>query len=827
MDTPGLARNTVFGLWGATPDDLWAVGSIAGRNGFIWRMQGGVWSEVPLPEGLAEDEFGDPPGLFKVWGRAANDVFFVGARGLLLHYDGTAIRSIDTGVTDSLFTIHGNGDAIVAVGGGVTSELLEVNGEQVENVAGEGTGVIQGVWLDDEGRGIACGERGTIYERVNGTWTKTNTGLMGEYESLHAAWIDPEGGLWAVGGNVLSTNLDAGVVVYRGAGGTAIDPMLTTLPPAPPADVCPPAEVDLKPDESIARRWNEHLLNAIRRDIPRPGVHARNLFHVSAAMYDAWAAFDATADGYFVSEKQQAADVAAARHEAISYAAYRMLSHRYDPARAIGGPKSNACFRDFMTTLGYDPTDTNAEGDTPRALGNRIAAAIIAAHVDDGANENDNYKDVTGWMAQNPPLVVDQPGARPTNPSLYQPLNLAVAVTQNGIVTAGGVQGYIGTNWGIGVIPFSIERQPDGHYATPEQVPAFELPEMKAWVTEVIRLSSQLDPAAAGMRDYSPGAYGNNPLGTNDGTGHPMNPVTGQPYAPNLLPVGDFGRVLAEHWADGPKSETPPGHWNTIANEISDSPLFTRKYRGEGEPLDPLEWDVKTYFAVNGATHDAAITSWELKRTHTTARPISLIRHMAELGQSTDPNGPNYNVNGLPLEAGLIEVITAESSAPGQRHAHLARFVGEVAIKSWRGEPGDTRVTLGGVNWIRGQEWIPYQLRTFVTPAFPGFTSGHSTFSRSAAEVLTEITGSAFFPGGFGEFVAPTNAYLKFEKGPSVDVRLQWGTYYDAADQAGQSRLWGGIHIQPDDFFGRRTGSLVGKRAFAKAATYFDGTARP
>ena len=59
---------------------------------------------------------------------------------------------------------------------------------------------------------------------------------------------------------------------------------------------------------------------------------------------------------------------------------------------------------------------------------------------------------------------------------------------------------------------------------------------------------------------------GNNTLGTNDGTGHAVNPVTGQPYAPQIVPQADFGRVLAEFWADGPHSETPPGHWNVIAN---------------------------------------------------------------------------------------------------------------------------------------------------------------------------------------------------------------------------------------------------------------------
>ena len=175
---------------------------------------------------------------------------------------------------------------------------------------------------------------------------------------------------------------------------------------------------------------------------------------------------------------------------------------------------------------------------------------------------------------------------------------------------------------------------------------------------------------------------------------------------------------------------------------------------------------------------------------------------------------------------GLIEVITEESAAPGQRHQHLRHFVGEVAVYTWRGEPGDRANDEGGHDWVRGKEWIPYQRRSFVTPAFPGYISGHSTFSRAAARTLTELTGSPWFPGGLASFEAPTGAYLVFEDGPSAPLQLQWGTYFDAADQAGQSRIWGGIHIWPDDTGGRQTGEDVGFHAVAKAKTYFEGTAR-
>ena len=111
------------------------------------------------------------------------------------------------------------------------------------------------------------------------------------------------------------------------------------------------------------------------------------------------------------------------------------------------------------------------------------------------------------------------------------------------------------------------------------------------------------------MIDISPATRGNNTLGTNDGSGRTVNPATGQPYAPQLVPAGDYYRVLAECWADGPDSETPPGHWFTIANYVADHPLFVKRWRGTGPILDDLEWDVRLYFTLGGAMHDAAIAS--------------------------------------------------------------------------------------------------------------------------------------------------------------------------------------------------------------------------
>ena len=110
-----------------------------------------------------------------------------------------------------------------------------------------------------------------------------------------------------------------------------------------------------------------------------------------------------------------------------------------------------------------------------------------------------------------------------------------------------------------------------------------------------------------------------------------------------------------------------------------------------------------------------------------------------------------------------------------------------------------------------------------MSPPVPGYISGHSTYSRTAAELLGLFTGSPYFPGGLGEFYAPQNQFLVFEEGPSVNCTLQWASYVDASDQCSLSRIWGGIHPPADDIPGRRIGMELGPAAFAHAREYIDG----
>lgn len=824
LPAPGFAGLTAFGAWGPAPDDMWAVGGHAGRAGFVWRSDGVTVREEPIPLDVPRSADGELGALLKVWGRSADDVWVVGGVGTILHWNGSRFSVVPSNTTETLFTVHGDADEVVIVGGSANGILLRGGLDGLRIDTPPGAPLLQGVVKDGQGNVWVAGSDGfAVGQAPGGAWEPVDLGF-GETtpSSVHALWEDGAGGLTAVGGNVLSPALDDGVAVST----VASRPY---TPPAPPVidPVCPDDAVDPRPDGSIARRWREQLLNAIRRDIPNPPAHARNLLHTSMAMWDAWAAYDVdgvVVHGVFTDIDARADDVQAARETAISYAAYRVLRHRYEKAQ--GAAVTRACFDDFMAVLGLDPEDTHDNGGDPVAIGNLIGRSIVEGFANDGANEAGGYADTTGWTPTNPVLVVDRPGTRLTDPNTWQQLNLALAETQNGIILDETVQPYLGAHW-KDVTPFALERDPDtGLYSVPGDFPSVDDERLIDEVVDVIVKTAQLDIDDGVLQDISPAAIGNNTLGENDGTGHAENPFTNAAYAPNIVKRGDFTRVVAEMWADGPKSETPPGHWLKIASEISDDmealglPLIPY---GEGEPVDRLAWDVAIGLAVTGATHDAAIAAWELKRESLGPRPISLIRYFAGKGQRSDPSLPSYDPEGLPLVDGVIEVITEASSAPGERHFHLRHFVGELAVRSWPGEPGDRLNDHTSFVWMRALDWIPYQRRTFVTPAFPGFISGHSTFSRAAAEALTAFTGSPYFPGGLGEFVAQKDGYLIFENGPSEELRLQWATYFDAADQSGQSRIWGGIHIFSDDTNGRRIGSTVGLGAVAKAKALWDG----
>lgn len=621
-------------------------------------------------------------------------------------------------------------------------------------------------------------------------------------------------------------------------------------------------KVELKAqDHSIVRQWNEMLLTSIRNDFARPTVHARNLFHVSAAMFDVWAVFNpGKASPYLIgnslngftstfSNFTPSGAENAQLEEAISYAAFRILLHRFafapDRQAVLGQINS------FMVELGYDPnvTSTDFSGGSAAALGNYIASQYLTYGQIDGAEEDLDYRNLY-YSPVNEPLEPQKPG----NPNItemnrWQPLALESFVDQSGNVIFDAPE-FLSAEWG-NVFGFSLTeadktvqgRNGDVYnvYNDPGTPPQIEEEVSEGennyhWGFELVSVwGSHLDPADGVMLDISPGSIGNiSDLPTDfsghrsfynefDGgdpsTGRTMNPKTGQPYEQNIVLRGDYTRVLAEFWADGPDSETPPGHWFTLLNYVSDHDQVVKKFGGTGATLSDLEWDLKAYFILGGAMHDAAISAWSIKGWYDYIRPVSAIRAMADLGQRSDPGQPNYHELGITLKPGYIELVAEGDALAGASNEHLDK----VKLYTWKGPDYivNPETDVAGVDWILAENWWPYQRPTFVTPPFAGYVSGHSTYSRAAAEVLTLLTGDEYFPGGLGEFTAPKDEFLVFEDGPSVDVTLQWATYRDASDQTSLSRIWGGIHPPADDIPGRIIGEKLGIQAFDHAESFF------
>lgn len=620
---------------------------------------------------------------------------------------------------------------------------------------------------------------------------------------------------------------------------------------------------------SVARRWNEVQLAAIRQDLARPPVQARNLFHVSMAMYDAWAAYNPIATTYLLGKTINGVlynyngiapilggNVLASQEMAISYAAYKLLRARY----SISPNSQSALYRfdTLMLHLGYDTSihTSNYITGTPAEFGNYIADQIINMGNNDGARQPQNYSNGY-YLPMNPLLWVDSAGTNGMlNLNRWQPLHIVSAVDQNGNPIAAN-QVALCHEWG-NVVPFNLSN-PTGHFRNGNIYNVFQDPGGPSkidtsngfdvsslhykWANAMVSVwGSFHDPNDTTMIDISPNTNGNlitypSTLteqynyydylnGGDTSHGHIINPVTGLPYVPQIVKRGDYTRVVSQYWADGPQSETPPGHWYVIINKVADNPLTIKKFEGIGNVLSNLEWDIKTYFTMGGAVHDAAISAWALKGWYDSPRPISAIRAMAALGQSSDSTLPHFHKAGLPLIPGYIELITATDSMAIANPSNLNK----IKVKSWKGFAFITNAAtdVAGCGWILAENWIPYQRKGFVTPPFAGYVSGHSTYSRAGAEVMTKITNDPYFPGGILETVIPANSgFLQFEKGPSTQIKLQWATYRDASNEASLSRIYGGIHPPTDDATGRVVGETIGVNSVNYARTYFNSFALP
>ena len=485
---------------------------------------------------------------------------------------------------------------------------------------------------------------------------------------------------------------------------------LATLPISPPAASAAPRSRD-----SVVIQWDQAVLEAVRTSRLGPPMVARALAIVATCQFDAWAAYDRKAVGTMLGgslRRPPHERKLANKKEAISFGAYRAAVDLF--------PAGKALFDSLMQDLGYDPSNTSTDTTTPAGIGNVACKAVLDFRQGDGANQlgdeaggtpSISYSDYTGYVAVNDPMDLTLPfdSATVNDPNRWQPLRF---------IGAGGnimTQTFLAPFWNR-VVPFALTS--NDQFRSPSGPATFDTQLYTDQAQAVLDLS-------AGLTDEQ--------------------------------------KSIAEYWADGPSSETPPGHWHLFAQYVA-----RRDHHGSNER--GVDLDVKMFFALSNAIFDAGICSWDNKRAFDSVRPITAIRIL---------------------------------------------FGGQQVL-AWGGPYQGTRL-------IDGSAWLPYQPSTFPTPPFAEYGSGHSTFSATGAEILTLFTGSPRF--GLSVVVPARSSKVEPGLTPAADIVLTWPTFSAAADEAGLSRRYGGIHFEQGDLEAREVGRQLADQAWTKALMYFDGSA--
>jgi hypothetical protein len=444
---------------------------------------------------------------------------------------------------------------------------------------------------------------------------------------------------------------------------------------------------------SIVLKWNETALGAVRAGTLPPPMVARALAMVFTSMFDAWAPYDRKA----VATQEGGPLRLGVPKDFASILAVKEKALSYAAYEALKDvyPEQVARFNAAMTALGFDPAAV-LPADDPGQLGRDAAKRLLAYRHADGSNQ-------LGDLA--PGAYADYTGYKPVNtattlsdPNRWQPL----------MFSNGKAPGFIAPQWGT-VKPFALSSGAEFR-------------------------------VAVALPQYGSKAY-------KDQADVVLN------YTANLT---DQQKAIAEYWANGPKSETPPGQWHKIAGWVSQRDQFD------------LDTDLKLFFMLSNTVMDASISCWECKRYYDYVRPITAIRALFT-GQQ---------VKGL---------VSAQV----------------------------------GIGLMAGELWHPYQLSTFSTPPFAEFVSGHSTFSSASAEILRRFTGA----DGYGESVTlAANSATHQVATPKQSVTLQWSTFTEAAQEAGLSRLYGGIHFEPGNEVGQNMGGKVAAKVWDKTFRLLHGS---
>jgi photosystem II stability/assembly factor-like uncharacterized protein len=189
----------LWGVWGASPDDVWVVGGSGTGTGeaVILRWNGQAFTQVSVPALRRENVF----AFFKVWGTGADDLRIVGQEGVILRWDGEALREEDSGVRDDLISLWGDGpDRVIAVGGRASAQVTEWDGTRWRPRDLPPLPGLNGVWFPPGQDPWVVGVQGTVLRLgpAGHSAEEVDTTL-----DLHAVF-GTGGRMWSVGGNLVT-----------------------------------------------------------------------------------------------------------------------------------------------------------------------------------------------------------------------------------------------------------------------------------------------------------------------------------------------------------------------------------------------------------------------------------------------------------------------------------------------------------------------------------------------------------------------------------------------------------------------------------------------
>jgi len=530
---------------------------------------------------------------------------------------------------------------------------------------------------------------------------------------------------------------------------------------------------------STVSDWNAAALTEVRLSKSLrngPPIVARALAIVHTCIYDAWAAYDdvavGTTDALGGRRRPVEERTDDNKAKAISFAAYRCLRNLYpDGSLPSSLVQPSVRLNEMLVSRGYKLAETckkddqcrDADPSTAAGVGNVAAQAVIDARRDDGSNQ---YGDLPPA-----PCPVPTPSPQPCSAASYGQTSLNP--DRSGAYSDYLVDGYS---------PY---------------VPGNPLMGYCNALVDVCERQDIVDP-----NRWQPLIYNNGQacLDSNSGTEETC-PGIQVFVAPHWERVKPFALNSATQFDDMLTIPPPDYLKNTgrYLDDVNDMIQFSRsldtqrklivEYWADGpsSELPPGHWglfaqfvsqrddhtidqDAKLFFAMHNASFDAGIVAWHIKRKYDGVRPITAVR-FAKQGQT---------------------------------------------ITAWGGPGRPTEA-------IPGEKWSPYNPGSNLTPPFPGYFSGHAVFSRSSATVLPLFKGSDHF--GFSVVLPPN--FGRVEAGiPAEPTTLSYATFSDAANEAGLSRLYGGIHFADDNTIAQAVGYLIGVQAWSKASAFFNGTAR-